>query len=165
MKRNLVFDIIFWVLTVLWCYVIFSFSAEKGETSSGTSGRVCRIVASIFVGDFETMAQADQQKIVENLQFFVRKTAHFTAYAVLGFLVSMDFRRKKFLKWLGFSTAFVCLYAISDEIHQLFVPERSGRALDVLIDAAGGVCGIVAGGTLLFVIAKLSKKRPKNNTL
>lgn len=165
MKKILVLDVVFLVLTVLWCCVIFSFSAEKGETSTDTSGRVCKIVASIFVKDFEDLPQVDQQEIVGNLQLFVRKTAHFTAYALLGFLASMDFRRKKFLKRLGFSTAFVCLYAISDEIHQLFVPDRSGRALDVLIDTTGGVCGILAGGILLLIIAKLSGKLRKNSTL
>jgi VanZ family protein len=35
-------------------------------------------------------------------------------------------------------------YAVSDEVHQTFVPGRSGRALDVLIDACGALLvGIV----------------------
>ncbi len=163
MKKERLFDIIFWILTILWCCVIFSFSAEKGVQSSGTSGRVCRVVASIFVSDFDDMPLSQQQEIVENMQFFVRKTAHFTAYAVLGFLVNLALRRQKFLKRAVFSTLFVSLYAISDEIHQLFVPDRSGRPLDVLIDTAGGVCGILFGSILLVVIAKLSAKPPKNS--
>ena len=36
------------------------------------------------------------------------------------------------------------LYAISDEVHQVFVPGRSGRALDVLIDACGALLAGVA---------------------
>lgn len=164
MKKEKVFDIIFWILTIVWCCVIFSFSAEKGEQSSGTSGRVCRVVASIFVSDFEDMPLSQQREIIEKMQFFVRKTAHFTAYAVLGFLVSLALRRQKFLKRAGLSTLFVSLYATSDEIHQLFVPDRSGRILDVLIDTSGGLCGILASGFLLYLIALFLRKRPKNKT-
>ncbi len=35
------------------------------------------------------------------------------------------------------------LYAITDEIHQTFVPGRSGRVTDVLIDAAGAAVGVL----------------------
>ena len=35
------------------------------------------------------------------------------------------------------------LYAVSDEIHQCFVPGRSGELRDVLIDSAGVICGVV----------------------
>ena len=37
----------------------------------------------------------------------------------------------------------VFLYACSDEIHQLFIPGRSGEILDVLIDTLGGITSIV----------------------
>ena len=35
------------------------------------------------------------------------------------------------------------LYAISDEIHQLFVPGRSGQVSDVLLDTLGAFTGIM----------------------
>ena len=35
------------------------------------------------------------------------------------------------------------LYAASDEIHQLFVPGRSGQLRDVLLDSAGVAAGIL----------------------
>jgi VanZ family protein len=35
------------------------------------------------------------------------------------------------------------LYAISDEIHQMFIPGRSGQVSDVLIDSTGGLVGIL----------------------
>jgi VanZ family protein len=38
----------------------------------------------------------------------------------------------------------VFLYACSDEIHQLFVPNRSGELLDVLLDTFGGSLGVLS---------------------
>ena len=40
------------------------------------------------------------------------------------------------------STIIGILYAITDEIHQLFVPGRSGRILDIGIDSLGVITGI-----------------------
>ena len=40
------------------------------------------------------------------------------------------------------SICFVLLYACSDEVHQLFVPDRSGEVLDVLLDTIGGSLGV-----------------------
>ncbi len=37
---------------------------------------------------------------------------------------------------------FVILYAVSDEVHQLFVPGRGGQLTDVIIDTAGAGAGL-----------------------
>lgn len=42
----------------------------------------------------------------------------------------------------GLALALAVLYAVSDEIHQAFVPGRAGSPLDVAIDAVGVACGI-----------------------
>ena len=46
------------------------------------------------------------------------------------------------------------LYAISDEIHQSFVPTREASVVDVLIDCAGAAAGI-------FVVWAIGKARKK----
>jgi VanZ family protein len=43
---------------------------------------------------------------------------------------------------LALSSSLVVLYAVSDEIHQLFTPGRSGEIRDVLIDSVAGMVGI-----------------------
>jgi VanZ family protein len=66
----------------------------------------------------------------------LRKGAHTTEYAILGVLL---------LRALGGAAAAFAAgvaYAITDEIHQLFVPGRHGSPLDVLIDAVGVGIGI-----------------------
>jgi VanZ family protein len=67
----------------------------------------------------------------------LRKIAHAAEYAVLGALLARALRRS------GIAVALGTLYAVSDEVHQAFVPGRLGSPLDVAIDAAGVVCGVV----------------------
>ena len=68
----------------------------------------------------------------------LRKLAHSAEYAVLGLLLVRALAREV--------TAFAAgvAYAISDEIHQHFVPGRHASPLDVAIDAAGVLLGVLA---------------------
>ena len=67
----------------------------------------------------------------------LRKLAHAAEYAVLGALLLRATGRR------GLAFALGGLYAISDELHQMFVPGRMGRPLDVAIDALGVACGVL----------------------
>lgn len=163
LKKEIVLDIVFWLLAVLWCCVIFSFSTENGEESGGTSEKVCRFVAGVFVSDFEEMDNGEQEEIVERMQFFIRKTAHFTAYGILGFLIALALRRKKPLIRGALSVALSCLYAISDEIHQSFVPQRNGSVFDVLLDTSGALAGFFAAWLICVIIVRAKEKRLENN--
>lgn len=66
----------------------------------------------------------------------LRKIAHVAEYAVLGALLARATARANLAFALG------TLYAISDEIHQSFVPGRAGSPLDVAIDAVGVTIGV-----------------------
>ncbi len=66
----------------------------------------------------------------------LRKIAHAAEYAVLGALLQRALGRP----WLAFALG--ALYAISDEIHQSFVPGRQGSPLDVALDTAGVMVGV-----------------------
>lgn len=74
----------------------------------------------------------------------IRKTAHFSVYLLLGVLVMNALRRSGVigLKAVALAIGICVLYAVSDEVHQLFVPGRGGQARDVLIDSAGAILGI-----------------------
>ena len=84
-------------------------------------------------------------KAKENIVKPVRKTAHFTEYAVLGFFtykaVSCDVKDRK--KAVLIAQLISTGYASTDEIHQLFVPGREGKVFDVMIDSCGAFCGIM----------------------
>jgi VanZ family protein len=67
----------------------------------------------------------------------LRKIAHAAEYAVLGALLARAVRRPALAAALG------VLYAVSDEVHQAFVPGRLGSPIDVAIDAVGVIAGVV----------------------
>ena len=68
----------------------------------------------------------------------LRKLAHVAEYAILGALLLRAVRRP------GLAVALGVVYAASDEVHQMFVEGRHGAPLDVVIDAAGLLVGIIA---------------------
>jgi VanZ family protein len=67
----------------------------------------------------------------------LRKLAHVTEYAVLGALIERATGRPLTAFVLGLA------YAGSDELHQHFVPGRTGDPRDLAIDALGVLVGIV----------------------
>lgn len=74
---------------------------------------------------------------------YVRKTAHFTEYAVLAFfsLRALSMSAPGFLqKWRYLvAVVFVALIASIDEFNQSFEASRTGALNDVFIDCVGGV--------------------------
>lgn len=73
------------------------------------------------------------------------KSGHIIAYAVLAWLWWRALAPRRQITWSILSIAFslTVLYGISDEIHQLFVPNRFGRVADVLFDASGALLTIL----------------------
>lgn len=132
-------QIIFAVLSIVCMIIIFRFSADNAEESTEKS--------DFFVNILESLPIA----LRKNLSFIIRKTAHFSIYALLGFLISGIFFKKEI-----FYTLSVCfLYACTDEIHQYFVAGRSCRFQDVMIDTAGSFFGIL----IFILIMKLLNRK------
>ncbi|ASS74538.1 hypothetical protein CIG75_05685 [Tumebacillus algifaecis] len=75
------------------------------------------------------------------LEFIIRKAAHVTEFLILALfywrtLAATTMRRWSALLW----TALLAVgYAASDELHQSFVPERTGHAIDVYVDSIGAL--------------------------
>jgi VanZ family protein len=67
----------------------------------------------------------------------LRKLAHAGEFAVLGALLLRALRDERAALAAGIA------YAISDELHQHFVPGRVGSPVDVLIDSAGVALGVL----------------------
>ncbi|MBP3443041.1 MAG: VanZ family protein [Clostridia bacterium] len=51
------------------------------------------------------------------------------------------------------------LYAVSDEVHQYFVPERACRVFDIFVDTCGAMTGIGIFLLFIFIISKIVKKK------
>ena len=146
---------------------IFCFSARNGVTSTGDSHYIGMKIGEVFVPGFDQWNSTRQLAFAQKVDFPIRKSAHAMEYALLGFLITGSFitnakERKKqgnkvqehkklyLAAWIG--SAF---YAMTDEFHQLFVPGRSGRVTDVLIDGCGAVIGTLIIMGISRVIARI----------
>ncbi len=73
----------------------------------------------------------------------IRKAGHVIEYFILGLLMFRGFRGGSTAEWKwrwSLSAVIgVVLWAVTDELHQSFIPTRTASITDVGIDAAGGV--------------------------
>lgn len=158
MKRN---NMLSWAAVAAWMVVIFLFSSQTGRQSGNTSGEVIRWILGVFYRGFTDLPAAEQTAFLEVIHLVVRKGAHFTEYAVLAMLTANALRGKdlsSLLRWCV-PVAFCALYAVTDELHQYFVPDRACRFLDVCIDTAGGAFGTMVFIFLGFVGKHIRRKR------
>ncbi|MBP2075844.1 VanZ family protein [Oceanobacillus polygoni] len=129
-----------WAAVILWMGLIFYLShqpaAASSELSSGVTEIVLRIIEKVV---------PNEDLDVSSIHHLIRKNAHFFIYFFLGMLVLHALRTSKDTRYqtIGLALLFCVLYAISDEIHQLFIPGRGAQVKDVLIDSAGAGVGIV----------------------
>ncbi len=107
MRKVFVF-ISLWLPVTIWCMIIFYLSSVPNLNSG--------------LGTWDVI---------------LRKIAHITEYGILTILLWRAFKFhnvQKIYNWSGFLAV---LYAISDEVHQGFIPTRNASVYDVLIDTVG----------------------------
>lgn len=160
---------------IIWMVFIFYMSGKTGQESSGQSGKI-----SLFITNLLEKVRQDPIQEMQNLQdileLVIRKTAHMTEYAILFLLsylamVKISMSQSRFYN-RSIAVLISLLYACSDEMHQLLVPGRSGRMIDVGIDMAGVlivlicmllskntkwkiICGVLLGVLLVAVFVAL----------
>lgn len=132
--------IISWLLVMIWMGIIFYLShqpaTQSNELSTGITQKIIKSVEKVATNlDIDT----------RNFNHIIRKMAHFTAYFILGVLVLNAIKQSYSLdiKWALASIIICILYAISDEVHQAFIPGRGPAVFDVLIDSLGATTGIL----------------------
>lgn len=156
-----------WVRMLLWGLVlatagmIFCFSAQNGAASGQLSGGITEKVVEVVEPDYASLPEPEQQTLFDAVQFVVRKSAHFSEYALLGFLLrllcaSYALRRGGLVAWLCGTG-----YAATDELHQWFVAARSAMWQDVCLDSVGVFAGAFLATGILVIYARISMKRRK----
>ena len=161
MKKNNTKRYVFCVLTLIWMGVIFYFSAQNGEDSSKLSGGITEVVVRTLYSQFDSFSQEQKLSVLSNFSFYIRKGAHFTEYAILGFLATGCLTTYPWKRWQVGVLAYVfgTLYAVSDEFHQMFSDGRAPKLMDVAIDSSGVFFGILA----FFILTYIYRKVKKNN--
>ena len=150
-KINIV-RVILIILLVIMFGVIFNFSSQDGEKSGNLSREFTENVTK-NVKSIQKLEKSEKEKILDEIEHFIRKLAHFSLYMVVGILTmslasTYDWKP---MKRIGISLMVGVLYAASDEIHQVFIPERAAAVGDVGIDA----CGVFVGILMVVVVLKI----------
>ena len=168
-KSFLIFRIVLIALWVAMMGLIIWFSDQPDYVSQEQSLNVGKFLCNLIVGGYKDMTAEKQLEYAKLLDHFVRKSAHFCEYAVLGVLTFNAFTL--FFKYVVkrikgkleiilpmVTTVLWCfIFAASDEIHQYYVPGRFSSFKDVLLDTAGATTGML----FIMLIAKLAKRSKK----
>lgn len=148
-------SVVSFALLFVLMVIMFFFSAQNGEESGGVSQGVTEAICQAVFDDFDSASPETRELVVSGLNHYVRKLAHFTIYALMGVcayngLLALKTR----IHMKAAAAAGICLaYAVFDEVHQLFVPERAFMPTDVLID----LCGALVGMGLLRIVILISE--------
>lgn len=157
-KKNIITRIVTLMLTIVVFFIIFNFSSQNSDKSISTSDFFINMIINInpFTKDLENL---EKEAIKEKMKIPIRKLAHFSIYTILGITIMSHMSTYAISKYkrIGSSLLIGVLYAVSDEIHQLFVSGRSGQITDVCIDTMGVLFGI----SIILLIQKVIIKSKK----
>ena len=136
MVRN---SVAWWLITSAWAAGIFYLStAGFGETHSLR-------ISALFLTFFHLSSSTST---MTELNVILRKLAHLTEYAVFSFLLYRCFTRSAWPQWqprmAQWCITIAAAYALTDELHQLFVQGRRASLYDFGIDTAGAVVAMLA---------------------
>lgn len=133
---------------------IFMFSAQEGkeslELSNGFLYEILSKLCSLF-----GLENADISGLTQFFSTTVRKVAHFSIYAFLGISLYISLYFNSIKKAFVTSEAISFFYAVTDELHQHFVPGRDSNAVDILIDSLGAFSGIL----IIYLILQYCKNK------
>ena len=131
----------YWLPVLLWMTLIFAASGDQKSVHHSS-----RLIGPFVHWLFPQMPPAQVAEVV----FYVRKSAHFTEFAVLAGLLWYALRKPVRHDPRPWSAAparnawlLATACAASDELHQYFVPGRQAAVLDVVIDASGAATGLL----------------------
>lgn len=124
---------IWFTATFIYCVAIFVTTASPASTGGNTM--------AIFAQFFHL---SETQAAVVNVIF--RKFVHLSAFGVLAILFFHCFEKRRFfLAWLC-----TTIYAGTDELHQAFLPDRTGTIIDVGIDSLGALLALILISMMRF---------------
>ncbi|MBQ9227537.1 MAG: VanZ family protein [Eubacterium sp.] len=145
-KRNRRAVAVSWVLCVLCMGAIFWFSSRTASESTAQSDVFVEWLMSLF-GESALWV------------FIVRKSAHCLEFTGLSLLFNTAWYFTRERKSVLLAVACTSLYAVTDELHQLFVDGRSCELRDWAIDTLGAVLGALGFLVLLALTQKIIHHR------
>ena len=109
------------------------------------AGRWAAVAAWLAVIYFMSSRPSFPLPGIDWMDELIRIAAHFGEYAVLGFLLSRAIapNGERSMRQTLLVVALGALYALGDEWHQSFVPNRDASWLDLAVDTLGALAGCV----------------------
>ena len=138
-------------LLLMMFVIIFNFSNQNGDKSGNLSREVTEEVTK-NINSIQKLEKSEKEKALNEIEHYIRKLAHFSLYLIVGILTmslmcTFDLKNvKKIFASLGIGVVYAC----SDEVHQLFILDRTASIIDVFIDSSGVCVGIL----IVYCIAK-----------
>ena len=126
---------------ILWCIAIFFATASPSATGGSTH---------LF---FEKFLQLSESQTAF-LNVIFRKSVHLSAFGLLAVLFYYGIGKKFLIAWIV-----TTVYAATDELHQVFLPDRTGAVTDVFIDSIGAILALCIIKLLEIFIRKRSSER------
>ena len=127
------------VAALVFTGFIFYNSSLPAPVSDENSYYFVNLVAGIN-------AFLDKPVPLEEMNHYIRKTAHFTEYFVQALLLCNAFQTDRADRQNSHSCILLLslMIAVLDEYIQLFSPGRSGQVTDIMLDFSGGLSGWLA---------------------
>lgn len=151
-SKKKAYVIISWILVVVCMGIIFSLSSQNGEESSDLSGSFVIDLLNLFGISID--------------EGFLRTMAHCLEFMGLSVLMfnaicsTWNFKLTPVLAFFG-----TVMYAVSDEIHQIFVPGRAFQISDILVDSTGALIGVAISFIILKIILFIRGRGNKNGSI
>ena len=157
-------QILFLILTIAIMCTVFYLSSQDAESSSDTSSLLTKLAVKLLYPQYDSESDDIKREMWSKASFIVRKLAHFSIYAALGFCASVTVWKRKLISAKNSGViVFGFLYAVSDEFHQSFVKGRSCEFRDMMIDTCGVTVGLIISLILMGIIALAVKRRRKRS--
>ncbi len=151
--------LIFLILSILATYLfIFGNSLKTAEESNSISAPIS--------GAVQNFVDPESKIPKQNFSFFIRKAAHFSEFALLGFLWVLFLRRISVPKRLYLfivPSAIVLFSAFTDEFLQS-LSDRTDSITDVFLDFTGGLFGICVAFLLSLALSAIHRRKTKKDS-
>lgn len=155
MNKKLICSVI---ITILCMGIIFFFSNENHNSSDSLSKGFINNSIKVYEKLSGKSVDINKKKIVEKLNYPVRKIAHYSIYFILGLFVYQILLYLNVKHKIIFSILICMIYATTDEFHQIFIDGRTPKVFDILIDTIGSTTSILIESFMIRL-----KRSKKNN--
>ncbi len=144
-----------WLPAILWSGLIFFASTDV--FSAAHTGTILESILRWLIPSIS-------QDRVDQIHFFIRKSAHFTEYFIFFLLLYRGIRASRngwHWSWALAGWFIAAAYSALDEIHQSFVASRTASVWDSLLDSTGALTALFA----LFLFYRLFRRSTRETTI